>query len=122
MVLTANPTCVKLMLALIFIMKITLPLVRPVFDDNRLSDEVKKDFENGCQILIYKAEHNLQDEGEFAFGVWIEYAKNNEKTLMFDVRLDDVEMFANSLLKSVKMFRRDYKDVISAKIENGDVI
>ena len=39
-------------------MKITLPLVSPAFDDNRLSEEVKKDFDNGCQIYIYKDENS----------------------------------------------------------------
>jgi hypothetical protein len=33
-------------------MKITLPLVKPEFDDYRLTDEVKKDFGKGCQTNI----------------------------------------------------------------------
>jgi hypothetical protein len=41
---------------------------------------------------------------------------------MFEVRLDDLEMFANSLLKSIDMLRRDYKDVIKEKNKNGNLL
>ena len=35
-------------------MKITLPLLSPSFDDDRISDQCKKDFEtHGSQIFIY---------------------------------------------------------------------
>ena len=36
---------------------------------------------------------------------------------MFDADLNDLEMFANSLLKSIEMLRRDYSDVIKDKIK-----
>jgi hypothetical protein len=104
-------------------MKITLPLVSPVFDDDRLSEEVKKDYEKGCQIYIYKDEHNWEsDEKSHAFALWVEYGRNNENSLMFDADLNDLEMFANSLLKSIEMLRRDYSDVIKDKIKNGGLL
>jgi hypothetical protein len=104
-------------------MKITLPLVNPVFADNRLSDEVKKDFDKRCQIYIYKDENSWeQDEEAHAFALWVEYGKNQENTLMFDADLNDLEMFANSLLKSIEMLRRDYSDVLKEKIKSGALL
>lgn len=105
-------------------MKITLPLVSPAFDDvNRLSLEVKNDFNKGCQIRIYKDEQNWEsDENSHAFSVWIEYGENNENALMFEADLNDLEMFANSLLKSIEMLRRDYSDVLKDKIKNGELL
>ena len=104
-------------------MKITLPLVRPAFDDNRISDEVKKDFDNRCQIYIYKDEQNWEaDEESHAFSLWVEYGKDNENSLMFDADLNDLEMFANSLLKSIEMLRRDYSEVLKEKIKSGGLL
>jgi hypothetical protein len=104
-------------------MKITLPLFSPAFDDNRLSEEVKKDFDNGCQIYIYKDEQRWKDDEEsHAFSLWIEYGKDKENSLMFDADLNDLEMFANSLLKSIEMLRRDYSDVLKEKIKSGALL
>jgi hypothetical protein len=101
-------------------MKITLPLVSPSFDDNRLSDEVQKDFKNECQIYIYKDEQYWKsDEESHAFSLWVEYGIDKKQSIMFDVDLNDLEMFANSLLKSIEMFRRDYSDVLKDKIKIG---
>ena len=104
-------------------MKITLPLINPVFDDSRLTEEVRKDFDKGCQVYIYKEEQNwISDEEQHVYSLWIEYGKDKDKTLMFDIDLDDLEMFANSLLKSVEMLRRDYSDVLKDKISNGSLL
>ena len=104
-------------------MKITLPLVSPAFDDNRLSEEVQKDFNKGCQIYIYKDEQNWEaDEESHAFSLWIEYGKDKENSLMFNADLNDLEMFAYSLLKSIEMLRRDYSDVLKDKIKNGELL
>lgn len=104
-------------------MKITLPLVSPSFDDNRLTEYLKKDFDNGCQIYVYKDEENWEaDEESHAFSVWIEYGKDKENSLMFDADLNDLEMFANSILKSIEMLRRDYSDVLKDKIKKGALL
>ncbi|HMT02710.1 MAG TPA: hypothetical protein PKD00_05280 [Burkholderiales bacterium] len=105
-------------------MEITLPLVIPTFDDKRLSDEVKKDFDNGCQIILYKEEEDWEsDENSHAFSLRLEYGIGNEKSFIwFEVDLNDLEMFANSLMKSIEMLRRDYSEVIKHKIKNGSPI
>jgi len=104
-------------------MKITLPLLKPSFDDDRMIEEIQKDFKESCQIYIYKDEDNWKDDEKYnAFALWVEYGKDNKETLMFDVDLNDLEMFANSLMKSIEMLRRDYSEVIKHKIKNGSPI
>lgn len=100
-------------------MKIILPLNKAVSDDNRISDNVISDFKKGCQIFIWKEEKDwLIDEEQNVYHIWIEYSEKNERTLMFTTDLDDLEMFANSLTKSIEMFRRDYAHSIKDRIEN----
>lgn len=104
-------------------MKITLPLIRPFVDDKRLSEEVKKDFDNRCQIYLYKEEEDWEsDEESHAFSLRFEYGIGKENFIWFDVDLNDLEMFANSLMKSIEMLRRDYSEVIKHKIKNGSPI
>jgi hypothetical protein len=104
-------------------MKIILPLISPSFDDNRLSKKVQEDFDKGCQIYIYKDEQSWEiDEESHAFSLWIEYGKDKQKTLMFCADLNDLEMFANSLLKSIEMLRRDYSEVLKEKIKSGALL
>jgi len=102
-------------------MEIILPLVIPTFDDERLSDEVKKDFDNRCRIYLYKEEEDWESEElSHVFSLRLEYGIGNEKCFIwFEVDLNDLEMFANSLMKSIEMLRRDYSEVIKHKINNG---
>lgn len=104
-------------------MEIKLPLLMPSFSDDRMIEEIKKDFKESCQIYIYKDEDNWKDDEKYnAFSLLVEYGKDNKETLMFDVDLNDLEMFANSLMKSIEMLRRDYSEVIKHKINNGSPI
>jgi len=76
-----------------------------------------------CQIYIYKDENSWeQDEGTHAFGLFFEYGIHKKNTFMFDVDLNELEMFANSLMKSIEMLRRDYSDVIKKKIKSGSLL
>ena len=100
-------------------MKIILPLKKVSSDDQRISDDVIYDFKQGCQIFIWKEEKDwLVDEEQNVYQIWIEYSEKNERTLMFSSDLDDLEMIANSLTKSIEMFRRDYAHSIKDRIEN----
>jgi hypothetical protein len=101
-------------------MKITLPLVSPSFDDERITEDLQKDFDKGCKIFVFTDEPDWKaDDSSHAFSVWVEYGIDEENTLMFYTNLDDLEMFANAISKSVEMLRRDYKEVISEKIKKG---
>lgn len=104
-------------------MKITLPLINPYFDDNKISESVKKDIDNRCEIYVFKDEDDwIDSENNHAYSLWIQYGTDVNKAMMFDTDLDDLEMFANSLLKSIEMLRRDYLDVIKEKIKNGSLL
>lgn len=100
-------------------MKITLPLKNFSSDDIRITDNIISDFKKECQIFIWKEEKDwLVDEEQNVYQIWIEYSEKKERTLMFNTNLDDLEMFANSLIKSIEMFRRDYAHSIKDRIEN----
>lgn len=100
-------------------MNITLPLFKAVTDDNRMSGELEQDFKNFCEIRIFKDEKSWkEDEDTHVYSLWIEYAKS-KKFLMFEADLNDLEMFAHSLTKSIEMLRRDYSDVLKNKIKNN---
>jgi hypothetical protein len=104
-------------------MKIRLPLIKPSFDDSNLTDEIRKDFMKSCEIYIFKDETEWLDElGIYPFSLWIEYGEENQKSIMCDIRLHDLELFAHTLLKSIEMFRRDYSDEIKKSMINGDAI
>ena len=104
-------------------MKITLPLIDPSFDDRNLTDEIRKDFIKSCQIYVYRDETEWIDDKEvYPFSLWIEYGEENQKSIMCDIRLHDLELFAHTLLKSIEMFRRDYSDEIKKSMISGDAI
>jgi len=104
-------------------MNITLPLFHPAIDDDRILKEIEKDFDNGCQIYVDKHEDSWEHDDEtHAFSLYIEYGSDKKYYLIFDVDLDDLEMFANSLLKSIEMLRRDYSEVIKEKIKRGVLV
>jgi hypothetical protein len=102
-------------------MKMKLELLNAAFDDPRLSEEIKSEIKKEAEIYIFKDESSWQYETDtHVYSLWLDYGKDMNNGFMFEVRLDDLEMFANSLLKSIDMLRRDYKDVIKEKNKNSD--
>ncbi len=98
--------------------EIKLPLTNPQSSDSRLSKEVLPEFKKGCEIIIWDNAIDWQtDEEAHIFQLWIEYAQGNDH-IMFETDLDDLEMFANSLIKRIEMIRRDYRKTIQQKIAN----
>lgn len=101
-------------------MKITLQLTKPAFDDKRLDKDIISDFYRWAQIYIYKDESNwISDEDESVYSLWVEYGFDKDKAMMFEVKLDDLELFAETLIKSINMFRRDYEGVIREKLKTN---
>jgi hypothetical protein len=99
-------------------MKTELDLYNATPSDDRLPLEVIKDYCEKSNIYIFKDLESLEEDDTRAFSLWLNYGENGE-SLMFDVDLNDLEMFANSILKSIEMLRRDYPDVIKNKIKKG---
>jgi hypothetical protein len=102
-------------------MKIKLPLCYPEFDDDRITEDMKHDLECNCELYVFKDEEAWKDGiTHHAFNIFIDYGLKPRNSLMFETGLDDLEMFAHSILKSVEMLRRDYADVLKEKIKKGD--
>ncbi len=104
-------------------MKIKLPLEDVSSDDSRIPDEVLSEFKDKFQIEIWSNPENwVLDDTDTVFHVWLEYGEKDKSPLMFKVDLNDLEMFAHSLVKRIEMIRRDYPDVIREKSDKGDPI
>lgn len=56
------------------------------------------------------------DEMKYPYGLWIEYGPRGEGTMMFEVDIDELEMFATALLKSIELFRLNNSDVIRERL------
>ena len=85
------------------------------------------DCENGVKIKVYSDVHDLlvynsrkeqMDDGTI-FGLWVECG---EKTLMMDVSIDELELFASSVLKQIEIIRKSYGEQIKIQSDMGCVI
>lgn len=96
---------------------IELPLKYNCNDDDNISKELEKSFELGPKIMLLKdtTEWVIDDEAHIHF-MCLKYG--SDMMISFDVKLDDLELFAHSVIKSIEMIRRDYADVLSKKREN----
>lgn len=101
-------------------MKITLPLFNPCVDDNNISEKTKKDLQNSTQVNIYRdcKECRIDDEA-LPYSCWLEYGEENQKSFIFDVRLEELELFAHTLLSDIKIFKKLHKDLIKKRIKNN---
>lgn len=102
-------------------MEFKLKLDSFVCEKDSLPDEVVKAFEKSAQIYIYRIEITEVDEDPL-YGIWLEYGEGNNRSLMFHAHLDELELFAYTLLKSIKMTRRDFKEIIKIRNKEGESI
>lgn len=78
------------------------------FENFEQFNEIKQ----GAEIFVYSdtwdilayCESNEKMDGTI-FGLWIQFGKNKERTIMFDVEIDELEMFACSLQKHIEIIR-----------------
>ena len=85
------------------------------------------DFKHGLNIVVYSDIHSLiysniineSFEEDKIFGIFIELGKDKEKTLMLDVEIDDLELFAKSVLEHIKIIRNNYGEHIKKQIDLG---
>jgi len=75
--------------------------------------------------------HKYNDSNEDAdviFSLWIEFGKDQDedkeykKRIMVDVPLDELELFASSVLKHIEIIRRDYGEQIKKQLDRGNQI
>jgi hypothetical protein len=87
------------------------------------------DFDQGIKIKVYSDADDLliynkrkeEMEGTI-FGIFIECGNEKEKTIMLNVSIDELELFAYSVLKHIKIIRKGYCEQIKIQTEMGSVI
>jgi hypothetical protein len=56
------------------------------------------------------------------FGMFIEFGKEKEKTIMLDAPINDLELFAKSILAHIEIIRKNYGEQIKIQNDLGSVI
>jgi hypothetical protein len=97
-----------------------------VTDFERLDNS---DFEKEINIKIYSDTNDLlacNDNGEemdgTIFNLWIECGKEKEKTIMFDLPINELELFAKSVLNHIDIIRKSYGEQIKIQSDMGAVV
>ena len=87
------------------------------------------DFENGINIKVYSDTHDLilynemnEEMDSTIFGMFIEFGKEKEKTIMLDAPINDLELFAKSILAHIEIIRKNYGEQIKIQNDLGSVI
>jgi len=102
-------------------MEIKIPLRSPVID------ATTEDFNEEAEICVFSDTHDLlvckenneKMDDETIFSLWINCGKNKQKAIMFDVEIDELEEFANSVLKQIEIVRRNYYEQIKFQTDKG---
>ena len=94
------------------------------FEDVKISD-----FEKDINIMVYSEIQELlncnEDNEEMdatIFSLWIEFGKEKEKTIMLDAPIDDLELFAKSILAHIDIVRKNYGEQIKIQNDLGILI
>jgi hypothetical protein len=85
------------------------------------------DCESGIKIKVYSYVHDLlfyngrkeEMDDDTIFRLWVECG---EKTLMTDVSIDELELFASSVLKQIQIIRKSYGEQIKIQSNMGCVV
>ena len=86
----------------------------------------KSDFEKGVNLKIYSDTYDLnvyynnkEEMDGTIFGLWVECGNDKEKTIMIDVPINELELFAHSVLKNIGIIRKNYSTQIKYQTEMG---
>jgi len=89
----------------------------------------KLDFKKGVNIVVHSEIQDLLlhiDSNEVMdttiFGLWIEFGKEKEKTIMLDAPMRDLELFAKDILDHIDMVRKNYGEQIKIQTNWGAII
>ena len=86
------------------------------------------EFDKGINIKVYSDTHDLFTfngsneamEDDHIFGIWVEFGDNDkERTIMANVSMDELELFARSILTHIKIFKSTYSEQIRKQISLG---
>ena len=90
-------------------------------------DATIEDFESECEIMVFgcaqdllvcKNNNELMDN-DTIFQLWINCGQEKQNAIMFDVEIDELEEFANSILKKIEIVRRNYSEQIKFQTDQG---
>ena len=87
------------------------------------------DFKDGFTLAVYSDTHDLlhykynkEPIDKPIFGIWVEIGHDQYKSIMTDVPMDDLELFANSILKSIEIIRNNYSEQIKTQLSIGGIV
>jgi hypothetical protein len=76
------------------------------------------DFNKGVNLKIFSAtldllidSQNEEEMGGTIFGLWIEFG-NGERTIMIDFPIDELELFAKTIINHIDIIRKSYCEQI----------
>ena len=106
-------------------MEVKLPTKNALTDTGNKYLETKVN--EGVEFIVYSDTHDLlvyahnqeQMTGETIFGLWVAFGKDKEKTIMCDVEINELELFANSILKQIEIMRNNYSEQIKYQTDKG---
>jgi hypothetical protein len=85
-----------------------------------------EDIELNPELYLFGCTHDLmvfdsrnEDMDGTIFSLWINCGKEKERTLMFDIDIDELEEFSSSALKQIEIIRRSYGDPIQRQKNRG---
>jgi hypothetical protein len=87
------------------------------------------DFEKNINIIVYSEIQELLNSNEdkevmdkTIFGVDIKFGEKQEKTIMVDAPINDLELFAKSILAHIDIVRKNYGEQIKIQTNWGAII
>ena len=102
-------------------MKIIAPLKNCNIDGNLENLKGKCNIEVYCDahdlLIHYDNEYDM--DNEYISHVWINFGEEYNETIFFDIAIDDLELFAHSILKEIEIVRRNYSKQIQYQIDKG---
>lgn len=104
-----------------------LKIKTPILGFEKINIE---DFDYDMSIKIYSDTHDLvilsesnrDMDDSTIFNLWIEFGKYKEKQFMFNMPMEELELFCNSVLKHIDIIKNNYSNQIDFQIKKNNII
>lgn len=90
------------------------------------SDKIEEaDLKDGLSLCVWSVPEELQYETNMGlkvdtiFHVWIEYGEHKDKIISADIGIDQLELFAHSILSQIDIIRKNYNKEINKQMGYG---
>lgn len=104
-------------------MEIKLPIKNIDITDNMTFEDIKKIskiqiYGHPHDLLVYKHENeSMREETIFHGDIHSEW--DTDKSIFFDVEMDELEEFASAILKRIEIIRKNYSEQIKYQTDMG---